>query len=111
SLRYIHLSLNFRHELQRRDRSDLPIHQKRSFYDHDLWSLPTLHVYVFQFLYGLSTRLELKYRGSSETSAAAQGGTANFSESLASSISASTNPELSPWNLSISQRCPSNSSR
>src|SRR5262249_47516798 len=46
--------------LQRRDRSDLPMHQKRLFYDHDLWSLPTLRAHVFQFLYGLSTRLELK---------------------------------------------------
>src|SRR5580700_6300727 len=33
---------------------------------------PTPPVYLFQFLYGLSTRLALKYRGSSETSTAAQ---------------------------------------
>ena len=44
------LSLNFRHDLAA-PRPKRPVNTpKASFYDHHLWGLPTLRVYVFQFL-------------------------------------------------------------
>src|SRR5262245_58993863 len=61
NLRYSLWSFNFRHDLAAPGAKRRTITPRRIIItDHHLRGLPTLHVYIFQFLYGLSTRLELK---------------------------------------------------